>query len=94
MATTAHEAKDLAAASLLRAFLADDRQAGMLIIEQNGGSAAGAAAEDLNHLLICVLKLAARVMLSANGYDPDKALKVLDQWIARLASGQDPGPAP
>ncbi len=89
MATpTAHEAKDLAAASLLRAFMADDRQAGMLIIEQNGGQAAGAAGSDLTHLLIAVLKLANRVLLSANGYDPDKALKVIDQWMARLAAGQ------
>ena len=36
---TAHSAKDLAAASLLRAYLADDKQAGILIIEQNGGQA-------------------------------------------------------
>ena len=38
MATpTARSAKDLAAASLLRAFMADDKAAGVLIIEQNGG---------------------------------------------------------
>jgi hypothetical protein len=94
MATpTASSAKDLAAASLLRAFMADDQEAGMLIIEQHGGLVAGAAGSELTHLLIATLKLANRVLLSANGYDPDKALKVIDQWMTRLAAGQ-PGPAP
>jgi hypothetical protein len=90
MATpTARSAKDLAAASLLRAFLADDRQAGILIIEQNGGQAVGPAGAELTRLTIAVTKLAARCLLSANGYDPDKTLKVIDAWMTRLAAGQD-----
>ena len=91
MATpTAHSAKDLAALSLLRAFLADDRQAGILIMEQNGGQQAGPAADELIRFNIALTKLAARVLLSANGYDPAKTLKVLDGWLARLAAGEDP----
>ncbi len=93
MATpTAHSAKDLAAASLLRAFLADDREAGILVIQQNGGQAAGQAGAELIRLTIAVTKLAARVLLSANGYDPDKALPVIEQWMTRLAVGEDPRP--
>ena len=38
--------------------------------------------------MIAVTKLANRVLLSANGYDPDKSLKVIDQWMTRLASEQ------
>jgi hypothetical protein len=91
VATTAHSANnDLAAASLLRAFMADDREAGMLIIEQNGGQSAGPTAAELTRLLIAVLKLANRVLLSANGYDPDKAMNVIDQWMTRLARDQNP----
>jgi hypothetical protein len=90
MATpTAHGAKDLAAASLLRAFLADDRDTGILIIEQNGGRDAQNAGE-LTRLLISVTKLAARSLLSANGYDPGRTMKVIDAWLARLAAGEEP----
>jgi hypothetical protein len=89
MATpTARSAKDLAAASLLRAFMADDKAAGVLIIEQNGGQAAGPDGAELIWLMIAVTKLANRVLLSANGYDPDKSLEVIDQWMTRLASEQ------
>jgi hypothetical protein len=89
---TAHSAKDLAAASLLRAFIADDKPTGVLIIEQNGGQAAGTAGGELTRLVIAVTKLANRCLLSANGYDPDKALKVIDAWMTRLAAGQQPPP--
>ena len=94
-APTARSAKDLAAASLLRAFLADDRAAGTLIIEQNGGQQVGPASAELTRLVISVTKLAARCLLSANGYDPAKTLRVIDQWMTRLAAGEDPpGPPP
>lgn len=93
MATpTAHSAKDLAAASLLRAFMADDKPAGVLIIEQNGGQTAGPAGAELIRLVIAVTKLANRVLLSANGYDPDKALQVIDQWMTRLAAAAQDRP--
>ena len=41
MPLTEPTAKTLAAASLIRAGLADDAQAGVLIIQQNGGHDAG-----------------------------------------------------
>lgn len=88
---TAHSAKYLAAASLLRAYLADDKQAGILIIEQNGGQALPPGAE-LTRLIMAVTKLGARCLLSANGYDPDKTLKVVDGWLARLAGDEAPPP--
>ena len=85
MANTAHQARNLAAASLVRAFMADDEQAGILIIKQNGGQAAGAAGHDLTQFIIAVTGLAARTLLSAEGYDVDKALKVIDSWMQRYA---------
>ena len=91
MATTAQPARELAAASLIRAFMADDKPTGVLIIEQNGGQAAGAAGHELTQLVIHLAKLGARVLLSANGYDVEKALKVIDGW-AEQAAAQDGGP--
>lgn len=37
---------------------------------------------------MAVTKLGARCLLSANGYDPDKTLKVVDGWLARLAGDE------
>jgi hypothetical protein len=91
---TAHGAKDLAAASLLRAFLADDREAGILIMEQNGGRLVGPEGAEMRQLMIALTKLAARCLLSANGYDPARTRRVLDQWLTRLAAGADVLPGP
>jgi hypothetical protein len=88
---TAHGAKDLPAAALLRAFLADDRQAGILLMETNGGRRLPAElGAEYTALLISMTKLAARCLLSANGYDPDRTLKQLDQWMTKLAQGEEP----
>jgi hypothetical protein len=77
MGTPAAAQRDLAAAALLRAFLADDRDAGLLVIDQHTGSA-----EQSSALIVGTTKLAARVLLSANGYDVAKALAVIDGWMA------------
>lgn len=61
--------KDLAASSLIRAFIADDPAAGVLIIEQNGCEA----------LLIAVVRIASWCVLASNGYDVARSLAVLDQ---------------
>lgn len=82
----AYLARDLAAASLLRAFMADDKDAGVLIIEQNGGQTAGEAGHDLTQLVIHLAKLGARALLSANGYDVEKALKVIDGWAEQAVA--------
>jgi hypothetical protein len=74
----------LAAASLLRAFLLDDADAGLLIIRQNG-IADGTAGREARELVLAVTALANRSLLSANGADVARALNVVDQWIDSYA---------
>jgi len=80
MPLTAPTAKTLAAASLIRAGLCDDPDAGVLIMQQNSSDTG-----QLQELLIAATALSVRVLLSANGYDVDKALAVIDQWIGQYA---------
>lgn len=67
-----------AAAALVRAGLADDADAGVLILRQN--------AADAEALTIAVTSLAVRVLLAACGYDVAKALSVIDGWMAQAAA--------
>lgn len=85
MPLTGETAKNLAAASLIRAGICDDHEAGVLIIQQHGGQAAGPAGTELTHLLLAMTALSSRVLLSANGFDVDKTLAVIDQWIGQYA---------
>jgi hypothetical protein len=85
MPLTEPNAKTLAAASLIHAGLMDDADAGVLIIQQNGGRAAGPAGGELEELIIALTALSVRVLLSANGFDADRAAKVIDQWTKRYA---------
>jgi hypothetical protein len=85
MPLTADSDKTLAAASLIRAGLCDDADAGVLIIQQNGGETAGADGIELTHLLLAMTALSVRVLMSANGFDVDKAMAVIDQWIGQYA---------
>ena len=55
----------------------------MLIIQQNGGRDANAA--ELEKLLIAVTALSVRVLLSANGWNVDEALAVIEQWTEQYA---------
>jgi hypothetical protein len=94
MPLTEPTAKTLAAAGLIRAGLADDAQAGVLIIQQNGGRDAGPAGGELEELVIALTALSVRVLLSANGWDVDRALAVIDQWTEQYAKhpATQPGP--
>jgi hypothetical protein len=76
-------AKTLAAAGLIRAGLADDSHAGVLIIQQNGG--ANRDVGELEELLIAMTSLSVRVLLAANGWDVDRALAVIEQWTEQYA---------
>jgi hypothetical protein len=94
MPLTEPTAKTLAAAGLIRAGLADDADAGVLIIQQNGGRDADPAGGQLEELVIALTALSVRVLLSANGWDVDRALKVIDQWTEQYAKhpATQPGP--
>jgi hypothetical protein len=86
-------AKTLAAAGLIRTGLADDADAGVLIIQQNGGATAEKAGE-LEELVIALTALSVRVLLSANGWDVPRAVKVIEQWTDQYAKhpATQPGP--
>jgi hypothetical protein len=84
MPLTEPNAKTLAAAGLIRAGLADDADAGVLIIQQNGGKHPGDVGE-LEELVIALTSLSVRVLLSACGWDVDRAVKVVEQWTDRYA---------
>ena len=86
-------AKTLAAAGLIRAGLADDAHAGVLIIQQNGGRDATNAGE-LEELLIAVTALSVRVLLSAEGWNVDRALAVIEQWTEQYAKHPATQPRP
>jgi hypothetical protein len=82
-------AKTIAAVGLIRAGIADDPDAGVLIIQQNGGAAAyradPAAAGELQELIIALTAQAVKTLLAANGWDVERALKVIDGWTNAYA---------
>jgi rhamnose utilization protein RhaD (predicted bifunctional aldolase and dehydrogenase) len=73
--------KSLAAASLIRAGICDDADTGVLILRQHGAYAGDEDSKNLSELTLAVTSLAVRVLLSANGYNVAKTMKVIDQWI-------------
>jgi hypothetical protein len=89
MPLTADSAKSLAAASLIRAGICDDADAGVLILQQNGGYAGGPANNELTELTLAVTTLAVRVLLSANGFNVAKTMGVIDQWIENYGREAD-----
>jgi len=86
-ALIADSGKSLAAASLIRAAICDDADTGVLIMRQNGGYAGTDESTELSELTLAVTSLAVRVLLSANGYNVGKTMKVIEQWIERYGRG-------
>ena len=72
-----------AAAALIRAGLADDADAGVLIMQQNS-----ATMSDMHDLLLAMAALSVRVLLTSNGFEYDRALAILDHWIAQYDKAQ------
>jgi hypothetical protein len=93
MPLTEPNAKTVAAAALVRAGLADDKDAGVLIIQQNGAGAAGSAGGELEDLVIALTALAVRTVLAASGWNVGRALAVIDAWTADAAAAAAPGPS-
>jgi hypothetical protein len=79
MPLIADNAKTLAAAGLIRAAICDDADAGVLILQQNGG--ADQDPGELTELALALTALSVRVLLSANGFNVKKTMEVIDQWI-------------
>jgi hypothetical protein len=74
---------NLAATSLIRAALADDADSGILVMSQHGGCTPGT--EDATVFMMSLAAVAARAVLSAAGYNVEKALKMLDSWASEYA---------
>jgi hypothetical protein len=75
--------QELGAYAFIRAWMADDVDKGMLLIEQHH------VPKEASVFVMSLVKAARRALLSAEGYNVGRALEVLDQWMedaARRAS--------
>lgn len=67
--------EELAAYAFIRAWMADDVDKGMLFIEQHH------VPKEVAVFVLSLVKAARRALLSAEGYQVEQALAVLDQWM-------------
>lgn len=72
---------NLAAVSLIRAAVADDADTGILILAEHG------ALEDreLSRFVMALAGVAARSLLTVNGYNIERTIKTLETWAAEYA---------
>jgi hypothetical protein len=68
-------AEEIAAYAFIRARMADDVDKGMLLIEQHHVPPEAAL------FVMSLVKAATRALLSAEGFQVERALTVLDQWL-------------
>jgi hypothetical protein len=71
----ADAADEIAAYALVRAWMADDADKGMLMFMQHRVSPEAAL------FVMSLVKAASRVLLPAEGYQVERALAVLGQWL-------------
>lgn len=71
--------EELAAYAFIRAWMADDVDKGMLLIEQHH------VPKEAALFVLSLVKATRRALLSAGGYQVDRALAVLDQWMEDAA---------
>ena len=67
--------QELAAYAFIRAWMADDVDKGMLLIEQHH------VPQEAALFVMSLVKAARRALLSAEGYNVERAVAVLDQWM-------------
>jgi len=67
--------EELAAYAFIRAWMADGVDKGMLLIEQHH------VPQEAALFVLSLVKAARRALLSAEGYQVERALDVLDQWM-------------
>jgi len=67
--------EELAAYAFIRAWMADDVDKGMLLIEQHH------VPQEAALFVLSLVKAARRALLAAEGYQVEQALAVLDQWM-------------
>jgi hypothetical protein len=71
--------EELAAYAFIRAWMADDVDKGMLLLEQHH------VPQEAVLFVLSLVKAARRALLSAEGYQVEQALAVLDQWMGDAA---------
>lgn len=71
--------EELAAYAFIRAWMADDVDKGMLLSQQHH------VPQEAPLFVLSLVKAARRALLSAEGYQVDRALTVLDQWMEDAA---------
>jgi hypothetical protein len=69
----------LAAYAFIRAWMADDVDKGMLLIERHH------VPKEAALFVLSLVRAARRALLSAEGYRVERALAVLDQWMEDAA---------
>ena len=74
-------ARRIPAYALLRAAVAQDADAAVLLVDQ------ARKAGTLDLLVFNVVHVAARAMLGAEGYDVAKVLQILDSWMDEAVHG-------
>jgi hypothetical protein len=72
---TALVGEELAAYTFIRAWMADDVDKSMLLIEQHP------VPQEAALFVLSLVKAAGRALLSADGYQVERALAVLNQWM-------------
>ncbi len=72
--------QELAAYAFIRAWMADDVDKGMLMIEQHH------VPKEAGLFVMSLVKAARRALLAAEGYQVEKALAVLDEWMEDAAN--------
>ena len=71
----ADAAEEIAAYALIRPWMADDADTGMLMIKQHHVPPKAAL------FVMSLVKAASRALLSAEGYRVERTLAILDQWL-------------
>jgi hypothetical protein len=71
--------EELPAYAFIRAWMADDVDKGMLLIEQHH------VPKEAAMVVLSLVKAARRALLSVEGYQVERPLAALDQWIEAAA---------
>jgi len=72
---------NLAAVALVRAAVADDPDAGLLVMSEHGALDNRAT----SHFIMSLAAVAGRALLAANGFNVEKTVQVLSRWSAEYA---------
>jgi hypothetical protein len=70
-----HASEELAAYAFIRAWMADDVDKAMLMMEQHH------VPKEAALFVLSLVRASRRALLTSTGYDAEAALKAIDQWM-------------